>query len=144
MSTVIDTLITDRTQADIDALIASLKSGNNPADHKGSYNASDLNRVEQAVLYLVDRLGLIGITHSASMKTDWTNTDILSGVSGILAKIREYRADTHLPESIRKLDYTGANQIEDLLKETELAVTRILLSYRGYSGRQISGVNCLP
>ena len=42
---IMDTLITDRTQADVDA-----------GNAKGSYNAEDLNRVGSAMNYVADRL----------------------------------------------------------------------------------------
>ena len=151
---VIDTLITDRTQADVDALLALLAAGTNPAaNHKGAYNASDLNRVGAAVNYLAGRLEAVGISVRAEARTDWTAADIprqsdmeayLGAAAGIRDKVRAYRPDARLPSSMARLDYAGANAIEDLLEETELAVQRIMLSYRGYAGRQRSGVNCLP
>lgn len=151
---IIDTLITDRTRGDVDALIASLKAGTNPAaDHKGSYNASDLNRVGEAVSYLTQRLDGIGIEVETEPKTNWTATDIpaqsqmekyLDNILAIWVAIMTYRPDIKLPEEMRFLDYSGANQIEELLKQTDLAITRINLSCRGYSGRLTAGVNCLP
>lgn len=86
-------------------------------------------------------------------KTDWTSTDIptqsqmknyLDNIWMIWVAIMSYRPDTELPEEMRFLDYIGANQIEDILKQTDLAVTRIELSFKGYSGVLKSGVNCLP
>lgn len=153
MATIIDTLITDRSQADVDALLALLAAGENPADHRGAYNASDLNRVGTAVLYLQGRLEAIGITVSGTVRTDWTAADIptqgqmeeyLDAVAAIREKIREYRPGAELPESIRRLDFNEANQIESLLKAAEDTVTKVMLSYRGYSGRLASGVNALP
>ena len=61
MSTVIDQLITDRTQADLTALYAALQAAQNMtpeqrsqylAGFKGAYKASDLNRVETAVGFI--------------------------------------------------------------------------------------------
>ena len=151
---VIDTLITDRTVQDVDELYTLLSQGQNPPEgHKGAYNASDLNRVGQAVSYLVGRLDGIGINLDVDSKTDWTETDIptqsqmqkyLDAIWSIWVSVMAYRPDIELPEGMRFLDYIGANQIEDLLKQTDLAITRVELSYRQYSGRQISGVNCLP
>lgn len=151
---VIDTLITDRTAEDVAALLALLADGTNPPeDHKGAYNASDLNRVGEAVNYLQDRLSLIGITASGGLRTDWTAADIptqgqmedyLAAVAAIRGKILEYRPGSELPESVRRLDYNGANQIELLLSAAEDTVTKVMLSYRGYSGRMRAGVNCLP
>ena len=56
---IIDELITDRTQADVDALVALYKKDSFTADEltayqnsKGAYKYTDLNRVETAVAYL--------------------------------------------------------------------------------------------
>lgn len=151
---VVDTLITDRTAADVDELYNLLSQEQNPPTaHRGAYNASDLNRVGQAVSYLGERLGNIGIEVTLDSKTDWVGEDIptqsqmkkyLDNIWAIWVSIMSYRPDTELPEEMRFLDYIGANQIEDLLKQTDLAVTRIELSFRGYSGALKSGVNCLP
>lgn len=69
MSTIIDTLITNRTQADVErvkALAAKGFAGMTAAEQaewlagmKGAYNAADLNRVETALNYLAGRLGAI-------------------------------------------------------------------------------------
>lgn len=58
---VIDTLITDRTQDDVNELIGLLKTGVNPSDHKGAYNASDLNRLGEAINYIKAKSLDIGI-----------------------------------------------------------------------------------
>ena len=59
---VIDTLITDRTAANVDELYSLLSQGINPSEaHKGAYNASDLNRVGEAINHLLLRLFNIGI-----------------------------------------------------------------------------------
>lgn len=69
MATVIDTLIFDRTQADVDRMVAQkmriLKNGWDSltadeqsewlAGMRGAYNASDLNRVGQAVDFIAGR-----------------------------------------------------------------------------------------
>ena len=150
---VIDTLITDRTQEDVDALKRLLADGINPADHKGAYNASDLNRVGMAVNYLVPLLDSIGIHVGINCKTDWTVSDIprqgemeyyLYSVQTIRGKIIDYRLDENLPESMRFLNFLGANEIEKILAECDIVVMRVILSYRGYSGRLRAGVNILP
>lgn len=150
---VIDTLITDRTQADVEALKALLASGRNPADHKGGYNASDLNRVGEAVNYLWERLLQIGIRTPGGLRTDWTAAEIpttgemeryLARTAAVRDAVTEYRPQETLPETMRKLDHVGANQIESLLMAAEDVVRNVQLSYRGYSGRLRAGVNCLP
>lgn len=146
-------MITDRTKEDVEALKSLLADGINPADHKGGYNASDLNRVGTAVNYLALALGVIGIDNWRSCKTDWTVIDIprigeieyyLSSAQTIREKISDYRSDEKLPESMSNLDFAGANQIEKLLSDCDTVVRNIMTSYRGYSGRLESGVNCLP
>lgn len=132
---VIDELITDRGEGSF-------------------YNASDLNRVGEAVEYLTQRLPLVGIRcKAASLRTDWTAADLpsvgqmeeyLTAVADIREAIRDYQPDAALPGSMRFLDFNEANQIESLLKAAEDVVTKVMLSYRGYSGRLVSGVNALP
>ena len=61
---IIDTLITDRTQADVDA-----RNG------KGTYNESDLNRVAAAMNYVAGRLESAGYDPHISPKTDWKDDD---------------------------------------------------------------------
>ena len=132
---VIDELITDREEGSF-------------------YNASDLNRVGEAAAYLSDRLALIGIRREApAMRTDWTAADIpsagqmeayLSAVAEIREAVRDYRPEAALPESMRFLDWEGANEIERLLSECETMIKRVLLSRRGYAGRVRSGGNGLP
>ena len=52
---IIDTLVTDRLQSDVDAL-----------NDKGTYNATDLNRVQSACEYIAERLSNYG--YSVSLK----------------------------------------------------------------------------
>lgn len=93
------------------------------------------------------------IRDAARQKTDWTAEDTptedqmeeyLSAVADIRREIREYRPAEELPESMRMLGFNGANQIESLLRAAEDVITKVMLSYRGYSGRLVSGVNALP
>lgn len=109
------------------------------------------NSGESTVKYLASITKEMNIEKAA--KTDWNIYDIptmrmmqdyLNKISNIFAAIIDYRQDRKLPTTMRKFDYIGANQIEAMLQETDILVTRIKLSYRSYSGRQISGVNCLP
>lgn len=58
---ILDTLITDRTQEDVDYVRMLSKNGTFDPDFyngelKGAYNARDLNRVEEAVEYVADEL----------------------------------------------------------------------------------------
>ena len=85
---------------------------------KGAYNYSDLNRVERAVKEISDtrRLGL-------TTKTDWTMWDIprKSDMKRYLDNIKTIAfvigSDIELPDSMDKLTYEGANNIEKVLVE---------------------------
>ena len=68
----------------------------------------------------------------------------LGAVSAIREKVREYRPGAALPESMRNLEFNEANQIEALLSAAEDVVTKVMLSYRGYSGRLRAGGGVLP
>lgn len=122
---VIDTLITDRTLADV-------QQGRT----KGFYNYTDLNRVGNAQIYLRDLLATVGAdTVEVVGRADWIRNNIPRR-----ADMERYLEDTAalqaalfqslpLPASIRFLDYAGANQIEAALKAIEPAVQEIKKSY---------------
>lgn len=107
--TIIDTLITNRV--------------------KGSwYSAQDLNRVGAAVEYLADRLQSLGYSVQVAPKTDWLMSDWPKA-----PQLEQYRADIvtlrdaltapptmpQVPDSIRYMEYTDANDIEAILVQLE-------------------------
>ena len=86
---------------------------------KGAYNYSDLNRVEMAVAELSDMFGL-GLT----TKTDWNylNIPFDDDMQRFLSNIRAIRrfypnpsSAPPLPDSMSKLTYEMANNIEKIL-----------------------------
>lgn len=112
---VIDTLITDRTQKDVA----------NGAE-KGCYNYSDLNRVQSAVAYLVDELEESGYSVPGfSSHDEWSEDDIPSPseMDAYIGNVRAVRdalsVAADIPQSIRFLGYTGANNIEKALAGVE-------------------------
>lgn len=149
---IIDTLITDRTQADVErvkALAAKGFAGMTTdeqaewlAGMKGAYNASDLNRVGTALNYLVARLcPVCGRSITWTAKTDWAVTDIatpaqaetyrkqIQGVRDALT----YPADTPDAPELGRLTYTGANDIERILALCEELIANITKAFR-YTG----------
>ena len=152
MSTIIDTLITDRTQADVDRVkalaakgVAAMTSDERAewlAGMKGAYNASDMNRVGTALNYLATRLApACGMSIAWSAKTDWAVTDIITASQA--AEYRQRVQDIRnalvypsnspdVPDIIRLL-YTGANDIERILQLCEGLIDNILLAFR-YTG----------
>lgn len=114
---IIDTLVTDRTQADVDA-----------RNEKGTYNAADLNRVGEAMAYLAGKYRAFGYRLSVSSPTDWTQDDIptRSDLETYLDDLRTLRSAVAMlpdtpapPEQMDGLTYGGANDIERLLQDID-------------------------
>lgn len=119
-------------------------------DAPASYSLSDLQK-EQAIQQLGS--DSVALDPAWEAKTDWKTSDIptagqmteyLAAVAEIRGEILDYRPGAGLPETMRQLDFAGANDIESLLKNAGEMVSGIRLSYRNYSGRLRAGVNCLP
>lgn len=117
-------LVTDRTTQDV-AL------GNT----KGTYNASDLNRVGYAVAYLADKLASCGVKTTVYPKTDWVTTDIPSErvLMTYLQNVRTLRTALTLvasvpevPQDMQFFTHTEANSIEMLLVMLDTHITNML------------------
>ena len=133
MSTIIDTLISNRTQADVERVRKLAAKGFSTmtaaeqaewlAGMKGAYNASDLNRVGTALNYLAGRLASIcGKSIAWTAKTDWAVTDIITA-----SRAAEYRRQI---QDIRDLTYIGANDIERILALCEDLIVNVAKSFR--------------
>ena len=160
-------LITDRTELDVnksnrikakysssgwDSLSAAEQAAY-LAGLKGSYNHTDLNRVESAVQTLANDLTAIGYPVSVAVKTDWTQADVqaLSTQSG-MENIERYRMNVstirsalavfsttpEAPASMDKLTFTRANAIEQILLDVEKLITNMSAAFR-HSGVTICG-----
>lgn len=149
MSTIIDTLITNRTQADVERVrkLAAKGFAAMTADEraewlagmKGAYNASDLNRVGTALNYLAGRLASIcGKSITWTAKTDWAVTDIITVSQAEtyrkqVQSIRDaltYPAGTPDAPELGRLTYTGANDIERILTLCEELIVNVAKSFR--------------
>ena len=154
---VIDTLVTDRTEADVSryselrdkgwAEMTTAEKAEWVAGMKGAYNASDLNRVASAMSYLSQRFASAGYSVPVSSPTDWANGDIprKDDLDTYLDDLRRIRAalavmDTtpEAPESMDYLTWAKANDIEKILVDVDDALGRLLLS-PFYSGEIYSG-----
>lgn len=150
--TIIDTLVTDRTQADVERVQALAAKGFSAmtaaeqaewlAGMKGAYNASDMNRVGTALNYLVARLGPVcGRSITWTAKTDWAVTDIAtaSQVAEYRRQIQDirdaltYPAGTPDAPSLNHLTYANANDIERILTLCETLIDNIMKAFR-YTG----------
>lgn len=141
-------LITDRTQADVDAVRALAAKGWAAmtdaekaawtAGLKGAYNAADLNRVDAAVLYIAGRLADAGYHAPVEPKQDWTEADIptpaqmqryLADISTIRAALTVMPSTPDAPASMDKLTYTDANDIEQILLDVDALLTNASLAW---------------
>ena len=130
-------LITDRTQADVNRvkeLAAKGKAGTWTAtEHaewlagmKGAFTYKDFNRLEG----IVDEMAVtLGVT--VTTVTNWTETSLLreSDTQRFLANIEELRTvckgltnPPATPESLRKISYVTANNIEKILLDLETVI----------------------
>lgn len=149
MSTIIDTLISNRTQADVErvrelaakgfAAMTSDEQAEWLAGMKGAYNASDMNRVGTALNYLAARLSSIcGGSIAWTAKTNWAVTDIpvASQAETYRRQIQDirdalaYPAGTPDAPQLGRLTYTDANNIERILKLCEDLIVNVAKSFR--------------
>lgn len=149
MSTIIDTLVTDRTQADAERVkelaakgFAAMSADERAewlAGMRGAYNAADLNRVGTALNYLAGRLGPIcGKIITWTAKTDWAVTDIATASQAEtyrqqIQDIRDalaYPAGTPDAPQLSRLTYAGANDIERILVLCEELIVNVAKSFR--------------
>ena len=138
------TLITDRTQEDVTA-----------KNDKGTYKASDLNRVGAAMNYVAARLREQGYDPHISPKTDWKDGEWVDPEAqavylGDLAELRkQFTMMASTPEvpprilatainSNDGLTYTWANDIEKILEDVDYLLTKSIQS-RFFSGELFSG-----
>lgn len=149
-------MITDRVQADLDAvraILARLNTGteadwaavNGPL--RGAYLWTDWNRVGAAVALLTESLNGQGYDLTTSPKTDWTETDIptetpmetyLQNVASIFGARLVQAQYITLPASMANLTLAGANNIEWALVCVD-AVTPIVKKSYIYSGEAMAG-----
>ena len=133
---IMDTLVTDRTQADADA-----------RNDKGTYNASDLNRVSAAVAYVAGRLLECGTSVDVSPKQDWSESD-----TPTYSQMERYRSDIvalrnamaaipttpQAPATMSNMTWVEANAIEKILQDTDVLISNLKSAWF-FSGDLFSG-----
>ena len=129
-------LVTDRTQQDV-----------TNRTQKGSYNASDLNRVGSAMDYLRDRFNSNGYHIQINPKTTWREIDVptqsdMTLYLGDLGTLKSAIAlpvyTPEAPASMEYLTFTKANDIERILEVIDAMITLMVNAY-WYSGELYSG-----
>lgn len=130
------TLVTDRTAMDV---------ANKTA--KGFYNATDLNRVGAAVEYVAGRFQALGYDCPISVKKDWSESDTPTtrqletywqNIATLRRQIVVMQATPETPETIRRLDYIRANNIEQILMDLDFLISNITKSWY-FSGELYAG-----
>ena len=119
-----------------------------PSAAKGMYTHNDLNRVENGVKELADKLGKLGYrVPKMEIKTDWTYRDTITREEMVrylsnVETIREIAVvfpNTPLTPSIdNKFDHLRANDIEKILNDVFDVVNKTMDSWC-YAGEIISG-----
>ena len=161
MSTVIDTLITDRTQADVDRVLElrrkALENGGFPAltseekaefiaGMKGAYNHSDMIRAGNACNFLYQLFTDAGYALSGftTPVTDYSYEDYLrqADAQNYLNNIRVFhdvaQLDTDVPYSMDYFTFESANAIEETLVLADDFISRLNTSNL-YAGELFAG-----
>ena len=116
------------------------------ADGNTYYNYSDLNRVEAKTAEVAELLTAQGYVTTVDVKTDWKMTDFptqtemnryLGNVKKCVNNFCQMPGIT-LPDTMDRLDYIGANNIEKMLVGIEKLLEYMLAVMR-YSGTFYSG-----
>lgn len=150
-------LITDRTQRDVDrveelaekgwAAMTEQERAEWLGEMKGAYNASDMNRVGDAIAYVAGRFNGFGYNILVSPKTDWTAEDIptASQMADYLSYVKALRNavpvsdDTPAaPADMDGLTYQEANDIEQILLDVDALISNIAAAWY-YSGDLFAG-----
>lgn len=157
---VIDTLIFDRSTSDITELqtlrdkgFANMTSEEQTSWNnglKGAYNISDINRVNDAVVYLQQLLLSCGYNITVSVGTDLVYSDLyneeycLNYLANIQHLIDGYYTMTETPSlpstTAEILTLTGANAIEKILYDIDYIIEN-MQKYYIHSGVASSGQN---
>ena len=118
----------------------------NRTDGNTYYNYSDLNRVEAKTAEVAELLTAQGYVTTIDVKTDWKMTDFptqtemqryLGNVKKCVNNFCKMPGVT-LPDTMDRLDYIGANNIEKTLVGIEKLLEYMLAVMR-YSGTFYSG-----
>lgn len=133
---VIETLITDRTEQDVAAGTA-----------KGYYNASDLNRVGRAMREIAAWLKECSYEVSIDPKTDWEISDIpirsqmkqyLDDLAVLRGVISLLTSTPEAPSDMSQLTWQKANDIEYILHDLHFLLSNMEAAWY-YSGDLIAG-----
>lgn len=153
------TLVTDRTQQDVDyvkQLIEKLLNDTATDAEKaewdsftlrGSYNYTDMNRVGAAVEYVALRLLECGTSVYVSPKQDWSESDTptysqmeryRSDIVALRAALEAMPTTPQAPATMSNLTWVEANAIEKILQDTDILISKLEAAWF-FSGDLLSG-----
>lgn len=154
---VIDTLITDRTQADVDrvlylqskgfAAMTTAEQNEFLTDMKGAYNASDLNRIGEACAFVRDKEISLALPVSSSLiiRTNWAFGEIPTSadLSNIINTINALKSALSLttpetPATLNQPTFEVANRLEEILVMCNTLCENIVATYV-YCGQPYCG-----
>ena len=152
----LENMIFDRTQQNVDKLkeLSKLRYQDMTDEQKqawvdnlkGCLRYTDLNRVEEGIVLVGEKIKQAGFSVSLLPKKEWTKDDIpkSSDIERMLTNIGRIRDIgiymTHTPEAPTdvRLDWSKANDIERILYDVELMLVPKTETYI-YCGEIISG-----
>lgn len=111
----------DRKQIDVDYAKARLESGINISELKGCFNVTDINRIENNIRYIADRLNVLKYTNTVETKS-WDMyglpnvteiTRLINNVSKLITAYYRPADSPDLPNTL--LTYTQVNDLEKML-----------------------------
>lgn len=161
---ILDTLITDRTEEDVERAaelsakgIGSMEPGELAeflSGMKGAYNATDLNRVEAATVYVAERLRGYGYAVTLQTGRTWADSDIptpamlapyLSNVAALMDALSVFETTPRVLPDMENFTWQEANNIEKILLDIERLLTLMAQSFQrcGATGA-ICGVCGIP
>lgn len=150
-------LITDRTAADVERYLTLRNKGFENltaaektewlSNMKGAYNYTDLNRVEDAVQYLANKLRERGYRADVSARKTWTMSSLptLSDMNTYLENIKILRnafatlsTTPQAPSTIKGFTYKEANAIEQIIVDVDQLLDNMMSAWF-FSGDLFSG-----
>jgi len=151
-----DDLIYDRTQEDVDRAIElndKYSRGTITAQElvewdnglKGTYNYTDINRIEQWSQYIAQQLYTYGYLNlNITVKTNWIMSEFPTSLE--MKRIRDnvqklknaFISFTQVPSNLEKMTYQKANDLEKVINELNTLINNMIASFY-YSNEVYSG-----
>ena len=150
----LENMVTDRTTSDlyeVEQLAKAIKAGTATSsqvqqylnrDYKGAYTYRDMNRVEEAVQYVAQRLQDFGYAPDILYTRTWTVQDCpterdlaryFGNVASLRSAISVGDSTPEAPDSVIGFDVDGANALEQILVDIDRILSRIATCWF-YSG----------